>query len=169
MHPLAARAQQFATKAHEGQMYGDLPFIIHPTAVYVVLLDFGYEDDPGLQAAGFLHDVLEDTKTTESDLVLAGFEDPVIVPVVNVTNQPGRNRRARAKATYPYIIRDERSVALKLADRIANTRHSMLNDSDGKFIMYRNEFPHFHKAILSRYYHDHRIDAMRRYLIELYQ
>ena len=57
----------FATKKHEGQrrVSGE-PYITHPIAVANILLDLGM--DYSSVCAALLHDVLEDTDTTEEEL-----------------------------------------------------------------------------------------------------
>jgi hypothetical protein len=61
--------EAFATARHEGQTRkgGDLPYIVHPRGV-AALLAFHYPGQPDLEAAGWLHDTLEDTPTTPQEL-----------------------------------------------------------------------------------------------------
>ena len=63
------RAKQFAIEAHKGQVRKnepDKPMITHPLSVGNLLEDFGYDDN--VIAAGYLHDVVEDTKYTIEDI-----------------------------------------------------------------------------------------------------
>jgi len=63
------KAKQFAIHAHMGQLRKnepDKPMIIHPISVGRLLEQYGYDDN--VIAAGYLHDVIEDTKYLESDL-----------------------------------------------------------------------------------------------------
>lgn len=63
------KAREFAIKAHMGQIRKsepDKPKIIHPIGVAKMLESFGYDDD--VVAAGYLHDVVEDTKYTNEDI-----------------------------------------------------------------------------------------------------
>ena len=63
------KAKLFAIKAHMGQVRKsepDKPMIIHPIGVGKLLESFGYDDN--VVAAGFLHDVVEDTKYTIEDI-----------------------------------------------------------------------------------------------------
>lgn len=63
------KAKQFAIMAHSGQVRKsepEKPMIVHPISVGLLLEDYGYDDK--FVAAGFLHDVVEDTKYTIKDL-----------------------------------------------------------------------------------------------------
>ena len=61
-------AARFATKAHEGMLRkgGKMPYIYHP--LEVALLVSRMTKDEEVIAAGYLHDVLEDTAVTEEEL-----------------------------------------------------------------------------------------------------
>ena len=63
------KAKLFAIQAHMGQIRKnepDKPMIMHPISVGVLLESFGYDDN--VVAAGYLHDVVEDTKYTIEDI-----------------------------------------------------------------------------------------------------
>ncbi len=63
------KAKIFAIKAHKGQIRKnekDKPMIMHPISVGMLLEKFGYDDN--VIAAGYLHDVVEDTKYTIEDI-----------------------------------------------------------------------------------------------------
>lgn len=63
------KAKEFAIKAHKGQVRKnekDKPMIIHPISVSELLEEYGYDDN--VVAAGYLHDVVEDTKYTIEDI-----------------------------------------------------------------------------------------------------
>ncbi len=63
------KALIFAIQAHMGQIRKnepDKPMIIHPISVGQLLESFGYDDN--VIAAGYLHDVIEDTKYTIEDI-----------------------------------------------------------------------------------------------------
>lgn len=149
-NPIAAHA--FAYAAHLGQKYGDVEYIVHPEQVVGVLREFGFVGDD-IISAGYLHDVLEDTKVTYTDLV-AYFDVGIAALVQAVTNEPGPNRRERHERTYPKI-REHGSlaVALKLADRIANVRASIRgagSNAKSKLKMYRGEYPQFRAMLFQR-------------------
>lgn len=63
------KAKLFAINAHQGQIRKsepDKPMIIHPISVGNLLEDYNYDDN--IVAAGYLHDVIEDTKYTLEDI-----------------------------------------------------------------------------------------------------
>lgn len=63
------KAKLFAIKAHKGKMRKsepDKPMIIHPLSVGILLEEYGFDDN--VVAAGYLHDVVEDTKYTLTDI-----------------------------------------------------------------------------------------------------
>ena len=63
------KAKMFAIQAHMGQVRKsepDKPMIMHPISVGQLLESYGYDDH--VVAAGYLHDVVEDTKYTIEDI-----------------------------------------------------------------------------------------------------
>lgn len=66
---LKEEAKAFAIDAHMGQIRKsepDKPMIMHPIGVGMLLEEYGYDDS--VVAAGYLHDVVEDTKYTIEDI-----------------------------------------------------------------------------------------------------
>ena len=64
------KAKEFAVKAHGQQMYGDKPYVVHLEHVHEVMKQHRHNSSAILvQMAGWLHDVLEDTATTKTELV----------------------------------------------------------------------------------------------------
>lgn len=59
MDRLILRAIEVAAEQHEGQRYGDAPYIVHPLTVGLALAAQGV--DSHIVAAAILHDILEDT------------------------------------------------------------------------------------------------------------
>lgn len=138
-------AKEFAIRAHGDQKYGELPYATHLQAVVDVLYRFGVTD-PDIIAAAWLHDVLEDTDKVWAQVSLA-FGLRIADLVDAVTNAPGRNREDRAALTYPRIRAvGGDAVVLKLADRIANTEHSIQHKTR-HLEMYQREFPDFQRAL----------------------
>ena len=65
------KAKEFAINAHKGQIRKsnkEKPMIIHPINVADILSEYGFDDN--VVAAGYLHDVIEDTKYIVKDLDL---------------------------------------------------------------------------------------------------
>ena len=124
---LLAAAFDFAFQLHEGQFRasGD-PYIIHPVAVADLLRDIGASAP--VIAAGFLHDVVEDTDLTPEQLE-AHFGAEVRSLVEGVTKLGGLHFTNRTEAQaenlrkmFLAMASDIRVVLVKLADRLHNMR-----------------------------------------------
>lgn len=79
-------AREIATKAHQGQFRrdGKTPYISHPQRVAKRL-----EGNPQAQAVAWLHDVLEDTSVTSTELRQAGLGEDIIKAVEILTKTRG--------------------------------------------------------------------------------
>ncbi len=129
------KAFVFAERAHGSQKYGDKPYIYHLAAVVRILREFGYEEETIL-AAGWLHDVVEDTKVTRDD-VDAEFGQEVADLVWAVTGV-GENRKARNRSIHEKIMAYPKAAIIKTADRIANVESSKIWQPR-LFAMYQKE------------------------------
>lgn len=142
------KARRFAQERHDaaGCEYAGKSHVVHLDEVHTVLDEFSYGEED-LHVAAFLHDVIEDTKTTLAE-VLVEFGPTVAILVFAVTNEPGKNRKERFALTYPKIVAaGETAVTLKLADRIANVRASVRERRGDLVKMYREEWPGFKEAL----------------------
>ena len=124
---LLAAAFDFAFQLHEGQFRasGD-PYIVHPVAVADLLRDIGAS--ASVIAAGFLHDVVEDTDVTPEQLE-SHFGPEVRELVEGVTKLGGLHFTNRTEAQaenlrkmFLAMASDIRVVLVKLADRLHNMR-----------------------------------------------
>ncbi len=137
-------ARALAEIVHAQQKYGNRPYLNHLADVVGVLGEYGFSDDSALMAAAWLHDAIEDTAATP--VQIATLISPEVADLVwAVTDEPGDTRHARKLATYPKIRNTPHSVALKLADRIANVRAS--SKSRPKLDIYREEHLEFRRAL----------------------
>ena len=119
---LSERALSFAIRAHEGQYRKsemDKPYVIHPLIVGSLLKKYGYDDK--VVAAGYLHDIVEETEYTIEDISrLFGGEVASLVMTATEADQslPWKERKTqqiKAVANLP-----ERNAAIICADKIAN-------------------------------------------------
>lgn len=127
MHPLVYKAYIFAMAAHAavGQLrnYTGNPYIDHPREVAEILASFGAS--PAAQAAGFLHDVLEDTQVTFELLVEEfGLEVASLVRMVtNVAKPEDGKRPVRALINLKHKAKAEpEGQDIAMADIISNLR-----------------------------------------------
>ena len=126
---LLRKAYALARTAHEGQFRkGGEPYIMHPVAVATIIAE-DFMMDSNSVAAGFLHDVVEDTDTTIDD-IRREFGDDVAFLVQVVTkpksHAPGQADLAKQENNFRQLLdsmrRDIRAVLIKLADRLHNMR-----------------------------------------------
>jgi len=109
------RAQRFAEIYHAGQLRddGDTPFIVHPDKVAHILMQI--TTDVNLIAAGWLHDVVEDTDVTYEQL-RAEFGADIADLVMEVTHEG----QADSHGYYFPRLKTQRGIMLKFADRLSN-------------------------------------------------
>ncbi|MEK7310836.1 MAG: HD domain-containing protein [Chloroflexota bacterium] len=128
-HSLIDSALIFAARAHHGQMRKstDVPYIVHPVGVMLVLLECG-ETDPELLTAALLHDTVEDTGATLAELrEMFGAR---VAAIVEGCSEPDRSDtwENRKQHTVAYLKTASRDVLLvSAADKLHNLR-SMVAD-----------------------------------------
>ncbi len=122
------KAIEFASRKHSTQRRKDAeasPYINHPIAVTRLLADTGGITDLVTLIAAVLHDTIEDTETTPSELD-EHFGQTVRKVVEEVTDDKVLDkvvRKERQIEHAPHLSR--RAKAIKLADKIANVRDVM--------------------------------------------
>ncbi|QEY32823.1 bifunctional (p)ppGpp synthetase/guanosine-3',5'-bis(diphosphate) 3'-pyrophosphohydrolase [Synechococcus sp. RSCCF101] len=124
---LLPAAFHFAFQLHEGQFRASgEPYITHPVAVADLLREIGA--GPSVIAAGFLHDVVEDTDVSPEEIE-AHFGAEVRGLVEGVTKLGGIHFTNRTEAQaenlrkmFLAMASDIRVVLVKLADRLHNMR-----------------------------------------------
>src|SRR5690606_24434316 len=124
---LIERAYNYAIKAHEGQTRksGD-PYFSHPASVAGIITDLRL--DTASVCAGLLHDVVEDTLATTSDIERE-FGQEVAFVVDGVTKLSKINfasKEDRQAENFRKMLiamaRDIRVLLVKLCDRLDNMR-----------------------------------------------
>jgi (p)ppGpp synthase/HD superfamily hydrolase len=142
---IVEKARLFAIKAHGAQKYGEFPYEKHLQDVVEIVQKY-FDSNDVIMASAWLHDVIEDTDVTFKE-VFEEFGRYVARIVFACSDEPGKNRKERHERTYPKLMAAGReAIAVKLADRIANVRHSKTNNH-GLFMMYHKEYPDFKKAL----------------------
>ena len=124
---LVERAFEFSESAHRGQFRkSGEPYITHPLAVASILSEWQL-DAEGL-AAALLHDVMEDTSVTRSELE-STFGKPVAAMVDGLSKldqiEFATREDAQAESFRKMLLamaRDVRVILIKLADRLHNMR-----------------------------------------------
>jgi len=117
---LAARAHRYQTRKGS-----DIPYIVHPVQVSVILLRHGFAEDVLL--AGLLHDVVEDQDVPLAQIE-AGFGPSVAAAVAALTERkkegdmprPWRDRKQEALSQLRQASRA--ALAVKAADVTHNAR-----------------------------------------------
>jgi (p)ppGpp synthase/HD superfamily hydrolase len=108
------------------------------------------------EAGCWLHDTIEDTRTTYSTL-RKNFGEDVADIIYAVTNEKGKNRKERENDKYFEGIRKTPyALFVKLCDRLANIQYSKMTawESDSKLRMYEKEHPHFKEQLFDEKYKD---------------
>ena len=124
---IIARVLDFATQKHrEQKRVSGEPYITHPIAVANILLDLGM--DYSSVCAALLHDVLEDTDTTE-DEIRKLFGNTITELVLGVTKlkkisftSKEQEQAENFRRMFFAMAKDIRVLIIKLADRLHNMR-----------------------------------------------
>ena len=119
------QAAYFAAEKHKTQRRKDTektPYINHPLALANVLAVECDIDDVEVICGALLHDTIEDTDTTEEEL-LENFGKQITRIVLEVTDDKTLDNYARKEAQVshaPHI--SDQAKLVKLADKISNLR-----------------------------------------------
>ncbi len=125
---LKEKAKIFAINAHMGQIRKsepDKPMIIHLISVGILLEEYGYDD--AVIAAGYLHDVVEDTNYTIED-IKREFGDEVANLVMGASEP---NKSLSWEERKAHTIEETKTLSLRnkvviCADKINNLEDLML-------------------------------------------
>ena len=122
---LLLRAASFAADRHRDQRRKsneEMPYVNHPFAVASVLCDEGGVTDPELLAAALLHDMIEETVTTEDEL-RAAFGARIAKIVAEVTDDKRLSTSQRKKLQVQQAAQASTDAQqIKIADKLCNLR-----------------------------------------------
>jgi (p)ppGpp synthase/HD superfamily hydrolase len=129
--PRLDAALVFAARAHRAQVRkgSDIPYIIHPVQVAMILLTHGFDED--LAIAGLLHDTVEDTGASLDEIEAifgVGVRDLVAAVSETKIDDGGERRpwRARKQEQLDHLAASgERVAALKGADALHNSSSTL--------------------------------------------
>ncbi|MBI0533902.1 HD domain-containing protein [Sphingomonas sp. TX0522] len=124
---MSTNAEAFAIAAHGDQRYDGDPYRVHLAAVVRVLNDFGYVG--AYEAAGWLHDVVEDTGVSLAEIADRFGSD--VARMVDAVTGLGATRAERNARIYAGIAEEPEAAAVKLADRIANVEAASTGSAHG--------------------------------------
>ena len=143
----AEKAKQYAAQKHKDQLHGTRPFMMHLNEVVGALHELGYLDDD-LTAAAWLHDVVEDTPV-EIEEIYEVFGERIGDLVDALTDGPGETRVEKKQKPYATIPKVPGALLVKLADRIANVRRTIVEGTSAERYRetYKQEHAGFCKAL----------------------
>lgn len=145
------QALAFAAGKHRDQRRKDAaasPYINHPIALANVLANEAGIDDERVLIAAILHDTVEDTETTEQELVREfGQEVAGIVLEVSDDKTLPVAERKRLQIEHAAAL-SRRAKLVKLADKICNLRDVANNPPTGWSSTRKREYFDWAKAVV---------------------
>lgn len=141
----------FAAHKHRDQRRKDAaasPYINHPIALANVLANEGGIDDERVLIAAILHDTIEDTETTEQELVRE-FGQEIAGIVMEVTDDKTLSKAERKHLQIEHAATISRRAKLvKLADKVCNLRDVAGNPPSDWSVERRQEYFDWAKAVI---------------------
>lgn len=138
----------FAIRRHGEQKYGSYPYALHLAMVENYLSEFGFKEYH-YQAAAWLHDVLEDTRTVLDDIL--NCYGGIVASIVYSVSGEGATRKERNANMYERVAKYPLAAPVKVADRISNLTISITSarhrEDVSKLKMYLNEAEEFRANI----------------------
>lgn len=133
---IVRKAQVYAMAAHaavgQRRKYTNEPYIVHPAEVASIVASVP-GSTPDMVAAAWLHDVVEDTGCTFTDIHMAfGIDIATLVGWLTDVSRPEDGNRATRKAMDRAHTAEAPAEAqtIKLADLISNSRSIMQHDPE---------------------------------------
>ncbi len=145
------KAVGFAADKHRNQRRKDAeasPYINHPIALANVLANEGDIEDERVLMAAVLHDTIEDTETTEQELLhLFGKDLADLVMEVTDDKTLPKAERKRLQVEHAAHI-SSRAKLVKLADKICNLRDVAQNPPADWPLERKQEYFDWAKAVV---------------------
>jgi guanosine-3',5'-bis(diphosphate) 3'-pyrophosphohydrolase len=150
---LILRAASFAADRHRDQRRRsneEVAYVNHPFAVACVLCDEGGVDDDELLAAALLHDMLEETATTQAELRKAfGPRIAQIVAEVSDDKRLSTAQRKRYQVVHAADVSLE-AQQIKLADKLCNLRDVIASDPEAWPLFRKYQYFEWAKEIVDQ-------------------
>lgn len=144
-------ALAFAADKHKNQRRKDAdasPYINHPIALANLLLNEAGVEDQRILIAAVLHDTIEDTDTTEQELV-RHFGKDIADIVLEVTDDKSLPKAERKRLQIEHAAHISRRAKLvKLADKICNLRDIAASPPADWSIERKREYFDWAKAVV---------------------
>jgi len=122
---LLMKALYFASHMHRDQRRKDReasPYINHPVDLANILVNEANIVDIEILCAALLHDTIEDTRTTENDLIQE-FGDNIAALVLECTDDKSLPKVVRKQLQIDHAKHlSTKAKAVKIADKISNLR-----------------------------------------------
>ena len=145
-------ALAFSAEKHKNQRRKDAqitPYINHPIDLVNVLVNEGGVMSWDVLCAALLHDVIEDTQTTEEELV-AKFGKKVAAIVMEVSDDKSLAKEVRKSlqiAHAPFASHEAKLV--KLADKICNLRDILVSPPAGWDLQRKQDYFAWATAVIA--------------------
>ena len=140
---LLSKCIKLMIDAHYGQFdRGGNPYCLHPLKV----MHYLKTSDEELQCIALLHDVVEDTKTTWTELEAIGCTDRVIAAAKALTKMPGQSYDEYKEC----VFANEDAMKVKLCDLRHNTDVRRLKGVTQKDIDRLTKYNHFYLEIQAK-------------------
>jgi GTP diphosphokinase / guanosine-3',5'-bis(diphosphate) 3'-diphosphatase len=140
---LILKALSFAAHKHRDQRRKDLnasPYINHPIALANVLCNEGGITDEDVLCAALLHDTIEDTQTTQEELIEV-FGKVISDYVMELTDDKELPKAERKRLQIEHAAHASYQAKLvKLADKICNLRDIASSPPQGWDVTRKQEY-----------------------------
>ena len=151
--PRLIAALHYAAHQHRDQRRKDeeeTPYINHPIALANLLLNEAGVEDQRVLIAAVLHDTIEDTDTTEQELVRYFGKDVADI-VLEVTDDKALPKAERKRLQIEHAAHISRRAKLvKLADKICNLRDITASPPADWSIVRKQEYFEWAKSVVDR-------------------